>query len=424
MYNSIDDILYDVRRRFLRLIKRTSYPSDEQVEELFSERDEGSVIKRLQNKETLNVAFFCMSTSLWKYETLFQSMLDDNRFNPIFFISPKLDIYKAMKKEVRMMKTYCKERNYPCVCLKSCFFYIGQDIEKYDIDIAFYSQPYSRISCPEYYYDKMKNVLLCYTPYGYLISKMKHNYVSLLNMIAWKNYLPTSESKKIALEFSPALKNLYDFGFLGYDMYNRSDEYNWGIEGTKRVIWAPHYSIGDGWIHLSSFLEIYDFMVEMANKYKKRVSFAFKPHPYLYPTLCKVWGRKKTNSYYKLWNSMSNCVLINGSGYSLMRSSDAMIHDCASYLIDYIYTQKPCLYVSFSGHLNVESGADGMDAYEAHYHAKAKDEIEHFINDVVLRGEDDLKEARRNVLQKHVVKADSQTTTNRIINDIINSIYN
>ena len=423
MYNSIDDILYDVRKRFLSLIKRTSYPSDEQVVKLFSDRDETGIINRLQKKETINVAFFCMSTSLWKYETLFQAMLKGKHFNPIFFISPKLDVYNAMKKEVGMMESYCKEKNYPFVNLKSCFFYIGQDISKYNIDIAFYSQPYTRISCREYYYDKMKEALLCYTPYGYLISKMKHNYVSVLNLIAWKNYMPTSVSYDIALDFNPSSTNLYDCGYLGYDMYNSCKECKWGNEGTKRIIWAPHFSVSDGWIHLSSFMGIYDYMVELAKKYKDTISFAFKPHPYLYPTLCKTWGRKKTDAYYKLWSTMPNCILYNGNGYALMKSSDAMIHDCASFLIDYMYTQKPCLYVSFSGHLNVETGKDGIDAYEAHYHAKDKNEIEFFINEIVLGGKDEMKSCRRAVLEKHITKSGEKTATSSIIDDIFNSIH-
>ena len=424
MNKSINDIFYELRKRFLQVTQRMCYPSDEQVAELFSNRDEASIMKRIQDKETINVAFFCMSTSLWKYETLFQSMLDDKRFNPIFFISPKMDVYKAMKKEVRMMKKYCKEKNYPCVNLKNCFFYIGHEISNYYIDIAFYSQPYTRISCREYYYDKMKDALLCYTPYGYLISKMKHNYVSILNLIAWKNYLPTSESYNIALDFNPSYTNLYDYGYLGYDMYNSCKEYIWGKEGTKRIIWSPHYSIGNGWIKLSYFLDISDYMVELAKKYSDTISFAFKPHPYLYPTLCKNWGRKRTDEYYRLWDTMPNCVLYNGNGYELMKSSDAMIHDCASFLLDYMYTQKPCLYVSFSGHLNVESGIDGINAYDAHYHAKEKGEIESFIKEVVLNGNDELKHARRAVLEKHIIKAGYQSATSRIMNDLTISLYN
>ena len=421
---NFDDFLYDSLKRFLRLIKRGNYPSDNEIVNLFAKRDEISIIRRLRKKETLNVAFFCQSTSLWKYETLFLQMIVDKHFNPIFFISPKLDIYKAMRNEIKMMQAYCIEKGFPYVGLKNNFFYIGQDITKYEIDIAFYTQPYSNISCREYYYDRMKDALLCYTPYGYLISKLKHNYISVLNQIAWKNYLPTTEAKRIAISFNPSFNNLYDYGYLGYDVYNNCKPYQWGKEGKKRIIWSPHFSVGDGWIHLSSFLEIDDFMVELARKYEDSISIAFKPHPYLYPTLCRVWGRKKTDAYYNLWNTMPNCMLVNGSGYSLMKSSDAMIHDCASYLLDYMYTQKPCLYVSLSGHLNVESGQDGIDAYEAHYHAKNTEEIERFIKKVVLDGIDVMESSRREVLHKHIIKPEHNTATNRIMNDLITSIYN
>lgn len=423
MTKDFDLLLYNTLRRILRVVKRLDYPSDNSILDSFAQRDELKIIRRIRQKGSINVAFFCMSVSLWKYETLFQQMLKDKRFNPIFFISPKLDIYKSMRKEIRMMKDYCKNKNFPYVDLKSDFFYVGHDVSKYDIDVAFYTQPYSRISCREYYYDRMIDSLLCYTPYGYLISKMKHNYMAILDKIAWKNYMPTHVSKEIALSFDPTYKNLYEFGFLGYEMYKNCDAYNWGKKETKRIIWAPHYSVSEGgWIQLSSFLHICDFMVQMARKYENIVSFAFKPHPYLYPSLCKQWGRKKTDEYYKLWDSMPNCILYTGGSYTLMKSSDALIHDCASFLLDYMYTQNPCLYVSLSGHLNVDTGQDGIDAYEAHYHAQNKEEIESFIKKVIVGNNDSLIDKRRKVLKDHIMLPNNQSTAQRIIDDMWDSI--
>lgn len=402
-----------------RKLIRNKWPSDEEVIYAFRSRNELDIINRIKGKESINVAFFCISVSLWKYDSLFRYMQKDPLFHPIFFISPRYDKYSVRRKEVSEMVEYCKNNNYDFINLRSNILYKGQDIRRFNVDIAFYSQPYSRICPHSYYYDKLKDSLLCYVPYGYLISKMKHNYVSLLNEIAWKVYMPTSESKRTASLFVSDTSNIEDLGYPGYDMYLECKGYHWKKDGLKRIIWAPHYSIRkNDWIHLSSFLDICDFMIEMAKKYKDQVQFVFKPHPHLYPSLCKEWGEKRAKEYYEKWNRMENTSLCEGDGYPVFKTSDALIHDCASYLLDYIYTQKPCLYVSFSGKLNVEAAEDGKDAYNAHYHAKTEFDIECFIQQVVIDGEDSMQSQRKDVLLNHILPKKGKSATENIIDSI------
>ena len=418
------NIVHRVFCKLLHLLKRDCYPSEDIIIRLYEDRKEDAILKRIREKDVINVAFFCMSVSLWKYETLFIRMQKDSHFNPLFFISPKMDVWSARIHEIDLMRAYCKKMGFQYIEMDNYFFNKGVDLQQYSIDLAFYTQPYINIPCPEYYYDKLvDNALLCYVPYGYLISRMKHNYVSLLNIIAWKNFFPTTISKKIALTFKPDYDNILDLGYPGYDMYLSCEEYNWGKRGTKKVIWAPHYSVGEGnWIQLSSFMSIKDYMLSLAEEFKDEISVAFKPHPYLFPTLCSKWGKKKAIAYFREWQHRDNCILFEGSAYSLFKSSDAMIHDCASFLLDYMYTQKPCLYVSMTGKLNVETGEDGRDAYDAHYHAKNLNEIHDFIKQVVLESNDPMIVNRLEVLNKHIVKPGEDTSTERLFMNIKESL--
>lgn len=406
-------------RHIVDILFDREWPNDDVVLNLYNHRDIESIKKRLRNKRTLNVAFFCMSVSLWKYDTIFKLMQKDPLFHPIFFISPRKDTYRIRRKEVGEMIAYCRSKNYEYVNLKSNYLYIGQNIKNYNIDLAFYSQPYSNICPRSYYYDKLVDALSCYVPYGYLISKMKHNYVSLLNRIAWKVYMPTTAEKHTASLFCEDTSNMEDVGYLGYDMYLECDEFKWKKQGPKRVIWAPHFSIKkDSWLHLSSFLSIFKEMLELANKYKESVQFVFKPHPHLFPSLCSEWGEVRAKEYYDLWAGMENTMLVEGEVYPVFKSSDALIHDCASFMLDYMFTQKPCLYVSSTGSLNVETAEDGMNAYQAHYHAKNIDEIDDFIQHVVIDGQDFMSEQRYNVLQKHILPRYGKSASENIVEDI------
>ena len=403
--------------------KRNVYYSDECIESIFRKRNEQIILERIKRKKCVNVAFFCMAVPLFRYETIVRHMLMDPYFNPIIFIAPRNGDWLNRLKEIKDIEQYCKKKSFPYVSLKNNILNIGQDITKYDIDIAFYSQPYTAVCCQEYYYDKLRNALLCYIPYGYLISYMKHNYASILNLIAWKNYLPTDVSVKIALEFNPDYKTVFFEGYPGYDMYNQCKPYEWKCKNLKRVIWAPHHSVqSSGWLHLSCFLDIYDDMLKLACKYKKQIQFVFKPHPHLYTALLSVWGREKTDSYYELWRTMDNTTIENGDSYPIFKSSDALIHDCGSFLLDYMYCQKPCLYVSLTGKLNVDTAQDGIDAYEAHYHAYIKKDIDDFIENVVIKGIDTMKSQRMTVLNKYILPNHGNSATENILNDIKSSL--
>lgn len=415
-----------IRPRVQACIKKAigiSWPKNDEVASLFMHRDEEAIIERIKNKRTKNVAFFCMSISLWKYDTLFKLMLEDPSFNPVFFISPRYDSFKVRKKEVADMEEFCKDKHYKYVKLKSVFLYRGDDLSKYDIDIAFYSQPYSNITPRSYYYDKLKDSLLCYVPYGYLIPSKRYNYASILHTIAWKIFMPTSVSVETASLFASSTSNMFDLGFLGYDMYQQCNPFIWKKEGMKKIVWAPHYSISTtAWIRLSSFLDISDFMVKFAYKYKDTIQIVFKPHPHLYPSLCAEWGEKRTKEYYKKWQEMENTMLCEGDAYPVFKSSDALIHDCASFILDYMFTQKPCLYVSFSGNLNVETGKDGTDAYNAHYHASKIEDIETFIQNIVVEGNDNMQEQRLFVLKEHILPKTGKDASDNIMKCLSESL--
>ena len=419
----LEKIINKIVSLYNRFFDRTVYPLDDTIVKCFKERDEEKILYRLYKKERINVAFFCMAMPLFRYESIFKLMKEDTLFNPMIFVAPRNGDVRNRLRESRAIEKYCKQNNFRCVTLKNRILNIGRDISKYDIDIAFYTQPYYGICCKEYYYDKMNNSLLCYTPYGYLISYTKHNFVSVLNLIAWKNYMPTKVSMNVALTFNSNYKNLYFVGYPGYDSYCACKEFQWKCKDKIRIIWAPHHSIRtDGWLHLACFLDVYEDMVMLAKKYEQQIQILFKPHPHLYTALCSIWGRKKTIEYYNLWKSMPNTDMCEEDAYPIFKTSDALIHDCASFLLDYMYTQKPCLYIALSGKLNVETAEDGRSAYEAHYHAFQKKDIELFIVNVLIKGKDDMRDLRRDVFQKHIATDNGKTASINVVYDIKRSL--
>ena len=126
------------------------------------------------------------------------------------------------------------------------------------------------------------------------------------------------------------------------------------MDNRKRIIYAPHHTIAD--IHMegigySTFLDYHEYMLRLRDKYKEQVYFVFKPHPRLYPNLLTFWGKQKTEEYYRSWDLPGYSHVEDNDDYlALFKYSDALIHDCGSFTIEYLYMDNPVMYLTHDAH--------------------------------------------------------------------------
>jgi len=167
-----------------------------------------------------------------------------------------------------------------------------------------------------------------------------------------------------------------------------SEEYKstrvWRKNSKKKIIIAPHHSIGNSTkLANSTFIDNADYFIELANLHNDDVDFAFKPHPLLKQKLYehKDWGKARTDQYWDFWKNADNTQLETGPYINLFIGSDAMIHDCSSFIIEYLYVRKPVLYLNS----DIRSGLNvyGQMGFDAVLKAQKKSDIETFINDVI-----------------------------------------
>lgn len=187
----------------------------------------------------------------------------------------------------------------------------------------------------------------------------------------------------------------------------------------KKVIWAPHRSFFDvpGFLHASTFMVVQEVMLELAEKYADCIQFAFKPHPSLRHNLMQECfrGKEKTEAYYRRRaEEMPNTQYENGDYVELFRHSDAMIHDCGSFMLEYLLVDKPCMYLQENGgfsHFNEMSNA----ALTAYYRGVTKEQIERFPVDCVLGNEDAYAEERRRVRETYLLPPNNRSAAENII---------
>ena len=190
----------------------------------------------------------------------------------------------------------------------------------------------------------------------------------------------------------------------------------------KKIIWAPHHTIPGNdnlFIVYSTFLDYYHFMFEMAKKYQDKIVMAFKPHPALRRKLKKIWTEKEIEDYYNKWNSFENTQLVEGDYIELFMNSDAMIHDCSSFQIEYHYTHKPALYLTNDPVKHIEGmNSFAQKAFNLHYMGRNKKDIEDFIINVI-KGHDPLKEQRDLFFRENLLPPHQKTSSENIIDSIL-----
>lgn len=191
--------------------------------------------------------------------------------------------------------------------------------------------------------------------------------------------------------------------------------------GRKRIIYAPHHSVGDKTMKgcdYGTFLEIGEVMLELAKKYKDKVFFAFKPHPLLWQRLTAYWDESRIAAYFKEWQNLENAQYENGPYMGLFKHSDAMIHDCSSFIAEYIAMDKPVMFLQKNEHVADDLNRVFKYAQRVHYHGKSREDIEHFIQ-MVINGKDPMSRERHAFIDTYLRPPHGKSACMNIINAIL-----
>lgn len=391
-------------------------------------------IQKLRRKDHINVVFFPMNVAMWKYQGIYDLLKKDKRFNMHVFLAPAATFsYDARCKDIEKMRAYFNGHNVPYVDFK-----LEEGKEPVDVysvvnpDILFYAQPYEGAVDECYRFFNFENKLLCHIPYGaYSGNANSYNYNMHFNNVAWKLFYPKEESKELAKKYAYSRgRNVVVVGYPGMDDYitpAKSDPWKIKDKVIKRIIWAPHFTIieGVGFAQRSNFLNMAEFMQQLAKDYSDKITIAFKPHPRLYSELERhpEWGEERTREYYDFWKNCPTAQLETGDFVDLFKSSDAMIHDCGSFTIDYLFFNKPVLYDNPDIEGAKETGDEtGKAAYDAHYRVSSNEDIKRFIDDVVLVGNDPMKAKREEYYKKYLLPPNGKSVAQNIYDDIIKSL--
>ena len=354
--------------------------------------------------QPIDAVFLVLDGSMFSSEPIYRLMKADPAFRTSLFVIPDPSRGEEFMRKRQAKALATLQRNYP------------EARAAYDIDtgraeplegradIVFTSNPYHDQTLPQYTITGLgAHSLPVLVPYFYaglhstetsrLVFRPEYS-------MPWKLVLPNKEVCDIWTAANPLLKFAAVIG--GYPKMDRMASTRPSASAGKTVIISPHHSIAqesDGATQ-SNFLRLADFFLSLPKRYPD-LYFVFRPHPLLFQRFMSKetagWDAKRARDYLAAWDSMPNaCYQDGGDYFETFVSSAAMIHDCGSFLAEYFYTGHPQCYVLRSrDKIGTEFTPFGRRLVDSIATAVEESEILAFIDDVVVRGNDPQRAARK-----------------------------
>lgn len=361
----------------------------------YTKRNEKRTINNLSDRKKIRVIFLAIHASVWKVDSVFKRMLDDPLFEPEILICPStIHGARLMHEDMSRASEYFRLKGYP---IRSALKDDGTWLELADLnpDIVFFTNPY-KLTKSQYYEDAYKNYLSCYVPYYFMATNHAGNIVEQMNThmlnAMWRIYWPHDyifkefshhsviKGKNSMVVGYPATESLLNTESISKDTW-KTQSFK-----KKRVIYAPHHTISDDDASLSTFLRYGSLLKELAVEFQKEIQWSFKPHPmlknklYLHPD----WGKGRTDKYYSFWENEDFTQIDLGGYDDLFVQSDAIIHDCSSFIVEYAFTRKPALYLFNEGRTGDSFLNDfGKGVFEMHSRATKSEDINNFLINLV-----------------------------------------
>ncbi len=391
------------------------------------EKKQRSALSILKKKEVYRCVFLAIDISVWKYDGVFRLMMNNSRFEPIVLVCPMVNHgEKVMWEKMEQCISFYKEKGYNVVSSYDRNNHRFIDLRKeLAPDILFYTNPYKGLIDDRYFITNHLDLLTVYVPY-FLSNAKDINFSNnqLLHNLVWRNYLEFDFNLEVCKKYTLNRgKNAVVTGYPGIesliDHHNYKDQFNG--DKRKRIIWAPHHMLEAGKYGHSCFLKYANYMLDITKSFENEVIFIFKPHPLLRAKLYKEWGTKKTDEYYYNWSNGNNTTINEGDYYDLFLSSDAMIHDSGSFVVEYLYVNKPVMRTVNDVPLEEQFNEFALTCLQNYYMANNEADIKQFVNNVI-NGIDPLEERRTRFV--HEVLMPKGSPSQNIITDIIDSIDN
>lgn len=308
------------------------------------------VQKRLQKKSKkgpLKVVFYVYDDTKWKCQSLYDLLDEDKAFEVEILVTknaaknkdnPSYQTIEDVKKTYEFFANKKMNVKYAYDIKHNRFI----PFENFNPDIIIYQHPWyvetsqGPVVCSKF-------AMTCYVPYYVGNTTSEIEYGLRFHAYVHKHFVLNECVKEYFLSkplLNPNNLSVVGHPTLDYYILNKSVESN-----KKYVIYAPHWSINDKRLELSTFKWSGKYILEYAQKHPE-INWLFKPHPLLKHRLLteNIMNKDEVEKYWSDWANIGQ-VCESGDYFKYFNNSKVMITDSASFLVEYFPTKQPVIHL-------------------------------------------------------------------------------
>lgn len=360
---------------------------------------------KLARGEKLRVCFLVCDASMFSAEPVYQAMCGDSRFEPFIAVAPRVSRGEEFLRDTQGKTLEVLTSRYGESAVKRLY---DPDAKVKDslaglADVVFTSIVYEDQTFAEYTARPLsKFALVACITYGYgglFVSNIKRAIFLPEIAFMWRYFVSNPDMLESWRTVNPGLVDI--LALSGYAKMDRMAKIVERANRPKTVVIAPHHSLpkagGTDGLTISTFLQHADFFLQLPKMFPD-VKFVFRPHPLLFPRLATAewWGAEKTAAYRAAMEAQPNVEFQHGGDYfETFVNSDALIHDCGSFLAEYFYTGRPqCYLLESDATVSSQFLPLGRKMLDHMCRAYTDEHIIEFIRKYVVNGNDTEKADR------------------------------
>ena len=300
---------------------------------------------KIEKKQKIRVGFLVSEQAKWGYQSVYEAFEEDSNFEPVI-LATKLQLehkggktyYKTMEDCVEFFKN--KNMNVELAYDQKRKKYLP--LKKLGVDIVFYQQPWDIDVC-QHPINVSKYAITGYTSYGFELMEYTGSYMEQFHR--WIDFMFTVSQKTLVHinDIAPDVSNVIAVGCTKLDSYMEAKEF---LTDKPVVIYAPHHSFEEHGLNLATFQFNGLDILRLAQRYKDKFYWVFKPHPRLKHAVIinNIMSAAEIDEYYKAWTNIGE-VCESGDYIELFKNSAGLITDCCSFLGEYLPSGRPVFHL-------------------------------------------------------------------------------
>lgn len=373
--------------------------SQEQYKLLLNNIEEiRNCLKRNEVKK-LKVVFFVQLGALWNSTYSVWDAFDKEKTVECTIVAMPF-IHASARKNPYEVKEFLLAEGIPFVDWQE------YDMEEHRPDLIFFQSPYD-ISKPDTKFTASaiakKGIRMAYIPYGLECGgrsvDLAFQFNQAIHNLAWRVFSRSERNKAmygkycargnehVVVTGHPKMDRLFHYRGEDADPVLLKK-----IQNRKVFLWAPHF-LTNKQCQCSTFLKFKKFIPRFFAQ-RKDIALILRPHPLLYENIVTEGDMTtaEVEHYFHTWSKMDNIYWDQQDVYSeAFYYSDALLADVGSFLLEYLVTDKPVLFLhdEYTQPMN----EDGEEIKKYYYNATNEFELVNFI-EMIVHGKDPMREAR------------------------------